>query len=287
MVHKKHKLKASEIPDKLRIIPSPPRELYVAGDNLGELLARPCVAIVGSRKVTPYGKSITVRLAGELASHGIIIVSGLALGVDSIAHQAALDAGGGTIAVLPTGLDQIYPRCHLHLAKNILAKGGAIISEYPPGTEPFPANFVARNRLVSGLGDVVLITEAAEKSGTLHTANFALSQGKTVMCVPGNITSAQSMGTNNLIKTGALPVTDVDDILQQLNIPSKGRQQQALGSNQEEQIILDLLSEGISDGYALLTKSKLDTELFNQTLTMLEITGKIKPLGNNHWGYYK
>lgn len=282
-MHKKHKLKSKTIPDRLQNIPSPPRELYLSGDNLEDLLKRACVAIVGSRKVTPYGKAVTEKLASELAGQGIVIISGLALGVDSIAHQAALDANGGTIAVLPTSVEDIYPRSHLPLAKNILKNGGALVSEYAAGTEPFPANFVARNRLVAGLADVVLITEAAEKSGTIHTANFALAQGKTVMCVPGNITSAQSRGTNNLIKTGALPVTDVSDILAELGLKSKHKITEVHGSTPEEQIILELLVGGTSDGHSLLTESKLAAELFNQTLTMLEITGKVRALGNNQW----
>lgn len=161
----------------------------MAGNDINELLKRPCVTIVGSRKISAYGKTVTSRLAGELASAGIVIISGLALGVDSLAHLAALEAGGLTIAVLPTGLDAVDKTSRRGLAERILQQGGALVSEYAEGSPVHLGNFVARNRLVAGFGDAVLITEAAERSGTLHTANFALEQGKPVLAVPGNITS--------------------------------------------------------------------------------------------------
>ncbi len=281
---KKLTLKSTEFPEILRQIPSPPKELYVLGD-LAPLLERPRVAMVGSRKVTPYGRQVTQQLARDLANAGVVIISGLALGVDAIAHQAALEAGGLCIAVLPTSVEDIAPRSNVQLAKNILAHGGVLISEYPADLPPQRLNFIARNRLVSGLSDGVLITEAALKSGTLHTANFALNQGKTVMAVPGNITSFGSQGTNSLIKAGALPITEVSDVLSTLHIDTPGMQKQLpLGTNREEQLILDLIMDGISDGAILLARSGLSPSEFNQTLTMLEITGKIRPLGAGHWG---
>lgn len=281
---KKLTLRSDDFPEILRHIPSPPKVLYVLGD-LAPLLERPRVAIVGSRKISPYGKQVTEQLAGELANAGVVVISGLALGVDAIAHQAAVDAGGQCIAVLPTSVEDIAPRSNTNLAKTILAKGGAIISEYPADLPPQKVNFIARNRIVSGLSDGVLITEAALKSGTLHTANFALNQGKTVMAVPGNITSMGSQGTNSLIKAGALPITDVSDVLSALHIDTPGTQKQLpLGANREEQLILDLISEGVSDGAIILSKSGLSPSEFNLTLTMLEITGKINSLGMGHWG---
>ncbi len=279
---KKHKLKSLGLPAKLQTIPSPPRELFVIGE-LDSLLKRPCLTVVGSRKVTPYGKAVTEQLVREAAQAGVVIISGLAFGVDSIAHRAALSVGGLTIAVLPSGLDQVYPRAHTQLAREIIEKGGALVSEYPDGSEPYKTNFIARNRLVAGLGDALLVTESAIKSGTLHTVNFALEQGKTVLAVPGNITSQMSQGTNNLIKTGATPVTDTQDIFDCLNIKSTEITDELIANNQEEQIILQLLNQNISDGSDLLTRSKLSPTLFNQTLTMLEITGRIKALGNNKW----
>ena len=280
---KKLKLKNADFPEILKHIPGPPKELYVLGD-LPPLLEKPRVAIVGSRKVTPYGRQVTQQLAGELAKAGIVIISGLALGIDAIAHHAALEAGGKCIAVLPTSLDNIYPSSHRQLAENILKGGGVLLTEYAPTTEGFPANFVARNRLVSGLSDGVLIPEAALKSGTLHTANFALDQGRVVMAVPGNINSATSQGANNLLKSGAILVTEAQDIFTALKLTPKDMQRQLpLASNEAEQLILDMLAAGISDGGVLLAESKLTPGEFNQTLTMLEIAGKITPLGAGNW----
>lgn len=277
-------LSSTDYPELLREIASPPKQLYVLGE-LSPLLSQPRLAVVGSRKVSVYGRQVTQQLAGEAARRGIVIVSGLALGVDGIAHQAALDNGGRTVAVLPSGLDKIYPASHHQLAKRILEQGGALITEYPSGTEPFKTNFIARNRIVSGLSDGVLITEAAEKSGTLHTANFALEQGRTVMAVPGNINSPLSQGTNNLIRAGATAITDVRDIFYALNLPfGMELATDIVGANKEETIVLQLLAAGVTEMAELLIRSELEPAIFNQTLTMLEINGKARPLGAGHWG---
>lgn len=276
-------VKDSAFPEQLKQIASPPKALYLLGDaSLMHATAR--LSIIGSRKVSPYGKSVTYNLSKESAGQGVVIISGLALGVDSIAHQAALDAGGKTIAVLPCGLDRIYPSSHTNLAREILQKGGLLVTEYPEGTTTFKQNFIARNRLVSGLADAVLVTEAAQKSGSLHTVNFALNQGKTVMAVPGPITSQLSVGTNNLIKSGAVPITESADIFEALGLTGMEKPTVPLAQNEFEATILELLVSGISDGSELLAKSDFDAAQFNQTLTMLEITGKIRPLGAGHWG---
>ena len=166
----------------------------------------------------------------------------------------------------------------------ILQHGGTLISEYPDGEPAYKDHFIARNRIASGLGDALLITEAAEKSGTLHTANFALEQGKPVLAVPGNITSLTSAGTNNLIKAGATPVTSAQDVFHALGMEFAEKKREAPRSgNPNEQAILDLLFSGVSDGTDLLGQSELEVSLFNQTLTMLEIRGRIRPLGNNRW----
>lgn len=279
---KKLTLHANGYPPLLAELHTPPKELFVAG-NLDEILSRPKVAIVGSRKVSAYGRSVTTKLAGELAKQGIAVVSGLALGVDSLAHQAALDAGGLTLAVLPSPVEKIYPASHASLARKITEQGGALISEYPAGATVYKQNFIARNRIVAGLCDALLITEAALKSGSLHTARFALEQGKDVLAVPGNITSPTSEGTNNLLKHGATPVTCVEDVLHVLGLETTEAKPQIRGANEHEQIILDLIAEGTADGEELLTLSKLEASAFNQTLTMLEITGKIRSLGANQW----
>lgn len=271
-------------PVQLSTIPSPPKQLYVIGAELAALTADICLAVIGSRRVSAYGRAITETLTRELARQGIVIISGLALGVDALAHKAALDAGGKTIAVLPCGLDRIYPSTNQGLAKRILEQGGAIISEYPEGTDPRREHFIARNRIVSGLAKGVLITEAAQKSGTLHTANFALEQGREVMAVPGNITSPLSAGTNQLIKAGATPVTEADDVLRCLGLKKLHQHQQEIfADNEQEHIILSLIREGHTESDELLQKSGLEPSLFNQTLTMLEITGKISSLGASQW----
>ena len=273
----------SAFPDGLRRIPQPPSSLYYISENWADLLARPRIAIVGSRRVTPYGQAVTSQLATELARAGVVVVSGLAYGIDSIAHRAVLEAGGLTIAVLAGGLDEIYPRGHQGLAAQIVQQGGALISEYPEGTKSYKPNFIARNRLVSGLSQAVLITEAADKSGTLHTATFALEQGKDVLAVPGNITSPQSVGTNRLIKTGAVPVTCIEDVFRALGLKSPAKLRRPQGGNPTEQVVIDLIAGGLDDGAVLLEQSQLEVTQFNQALTMLEISGKIRSLGNNRW----
>ena len=175
------------------------------------------VAIVGTRKASPYGKWTAYRLAGDLAKRGVTVVSGLAYGIDTEAHKGALDHGGRTIAVLGCGLDQCYPKSNARLMQQI-ERQGAVLSEYPIGMGPVPGNFPARNRIISGLAKGVVVVEAAAKSGALITAEFALEQGREVFAVPGNINSELSEGTNRLIQEGAKLVSCVEDILEELNI---------------------------------------------------------------------
>jgi DNA processing protein len=275
-------LKGEQLPPRLRHLPQPPKQLFLEG-NLAEPLGRPCVGIVGSRKLTPYGRHVTATLARQLAEQGITVISGLALGVDSIAHQAALDGKGVTVAVLPASVEEVYPASHRRLARDIVAGGGALISEYPKGTAALRGNFIARNRLIAGLSDVLVITEAALKSGSLHTARFALEQGKDILAVPGPITSPTSEGTNNLLKAGAAPVTGIDDILRALHIEPNAAKRVVTGDTDAEQAILDLLQAGVGDGHELQSRSGLDITIYNQSLTMLEIQGKIRPVGADNW----
>lgn len=280
-------LNTADYPVLLQNIPSPPKVLYHVGAPLKELLKRPRVAIVGTRKISAYGTQITDKLARELATQGVVIVSGLAMGVDATAHRAALDVGGLAIAVLPSPLDYILPTVNRRLAHEIIHKGGALVSEYAAGEIAYKQNFIARNRLVSGLADIVLITEAAEKSGSIHTANFALKQGKDVLVVPGNITSSGSVGANNLIKSGAKIVTSYLDVMYSLGFEKHLTPSQSVkGRNANEQTVLDLMLQGIREGDELLSKSELATSDFNQVLTMLEIGGKIRALGANKWAIY-
>jgi DNA processing protein len=278
------KLNDPYYPEILKHIPDPPKQLFIAGQEPSNWLNKPRVAIVGSRKASGYGRQITEQLAQELAQVGVIVISGLAIGIDSIAHRATLAAGGQTIAVLPTALDNIYPPSHYNLAQDILRQEGALISEYPSGSTPFRVNFIARNRIVSGLADVLLITEAAINSGTMHTARFALEQGKTVMAIPGNITSPGSEGCNNLIKSGAIPVTEVGDIFFALRInPKTALKADRFKGDPDQQALLKLIAEGICGHQELALASELDIASLNSCLTMLEIAGAIRSLGAGHW----
>jgi DNA processing protein len=276
-------LKSEEFPEFLANIPAPPKRLYYSGPLL-DLLQSPRLAVVGSRKVTAYGRAVTTKLAGQSAEQGIVIVSGLALGVDALAHQAALEAGGKTIAVLPSDLKSIYPATNRRLAQQILDQGGALVSEYADTPSVRREYFIARNRLISGLSNATLVTEAALKSGSLHTARFTLEQGRSVLSVPGSIFSATSVGTNSLIRAGATPVTSVEDILFALNLASKVISKATpKGESPAEDAIVQLLGSGEQDGDFLQNHSGLEITVFNQALTMLEITGKIRSLGGNSW----
>ncbi|HEV7373180.1 MAG TPA: DNA-processing protein DprA, partial [Pyrinomonadaceae bacterium] len=203
-------------PALLREIFDPPITLYVKG-AWSECLEKPCVAIVGSRRCSTYGQNAATMLARDLAQKGVTIISGLARGIDAAAHRGALEAGGRTLAVMGTGLDQVYPRDHRKLADEILAGGGALVSEFPLETPPAPQNFPYRNRVISGLSLGVLIVEAAENSGSLITARLAMEQNREVWAVPGNITSRNSFGTNYLIKgAGAKLVQQWQDVALEL-----------------------------------------------------------------------
>ena len=272
------KINKSELPDQLQNIPTPPKQLFAIGDIPTD---KPFITIVGSRKPTAYGTEITEIIARDLAMSGAIVVSGLALGIDSIAHKACIEAGGLTVAVLPCGLDKIYPATHRNLALQILEKGGALVSEYEAGTPALKQNFVARNRLVSGLSQATIIIEAAQKSGTLITAGFALEQNRDVYAVPGNITSPTSAGTNQLISQGAGIITSGTQLLESLGLTQQKRN--LSGDNDVETQIIDLIVGGIRDGDDIHNQMNIDTVEFNQALTMMEITGKIKPLGANQW----
>lgn len=275
------------IPKELANIPSPPKQLYAAGQNLKNLLNKPRLAIVGSRKVTPYGIQVTADLASKLSGQGLVIISGLALGVDGIAHQGALDGGKLTIAVLPSSLDLITPTSHYYLAKSIVAQGGALISEYDPGTPALKQHFIARNRLIAGLADAVLITEAAVDSGSLYTANFAREQGKPVLVVPGNITNPMSAGTNALLKEGAHAVTNYQDVIKLMGLtPHKLKASEICGDTPDEQLLLELLLNGHSETDELEQLSQLEVSEFNRIMTGLELKNKVRRVGHDKWGIF-
>lgn len=203
-----------EYPEKLNNIYSSPAKLYLVGDEL--VLNKPSIAIIGCRDASDYGKRVAFNFAYELAKEGFVIVSGLARGIDTYAHLGAVKANGKTIAVLGSGLKHIYPAENKELCNEIAKKGGAVITEYEPHIKPLPMNFPSRNRIISGLSNGVLVVEAKQKSGTLITVDYALEQGKDVFVIPGNITSTNSYGTNELIKQGAKPVTNIQEIIEEI-----------------------------------------------------------------------
>lgn len=269
--------KSSKYPDQLRQIANPPKDLFV----LGKFPIGPAVAIVGSRKPTEYGKLVTYQLANELSRAGVAIVSGLAYGIDAIALQAVVENGGVGMAILAHGLNQIYPVTNRSLAIKILAKG-ALISEYANEVTPRKYHFVARNRIISGLTSATIITEADASSGSLITANFALNQDRLVMAVPGNIDSPRSAGPNNLLKSGAIPITCAADVLSALNMDGIA-QTPIKAESQEEALVLDLLTHGVTSSQALIEQSRLSASQFANIISLMEITGKVRNLGAGQW----
>lgn len=275
----------SEYPEELKLIPYPPPFIYIAG----ELRSPVRLAVVGTRKPSPYGKEVTKFFTEELASWGISIVSGFARGVDTIAHRATLERGGHTVAVLGSGLDVIYPPENHSLSEAILSSGGAIVSEFPLGTKPKRENFPRRNRIISGLSVGILVTEAGEKSGTLHTVRWAQEQGKDVFAVPGNIFSENSKGTHFLIKEGAIPVTHPAEILYYLGLDKREyslSKDIILQSNNRDESNLSDLEKRVLECVStypihldsLYEMTKIPIPELLTTLSELEIKGLIKPL---------
>jgi len=269
-------------PKLLREIKNAPPVLYYRGKLKPE---ENCFAIVGTRMNSPYGKQVALEIAGNLAGAGLTIVSGLAPGIDSFAHQAAVERGKRTIAVLGTGLDEksLYPQSNLKLARKILETGGALISEYPPGTRGTQFTFPQRNRIISGISLGVLVVEAKQKSGALITAEWAKRQGRRVFAVPGPIYSSNSKGPHYLIKNGAKLVENANDILKELNLTGlkPDLKLEVVGENLEENLILNILKEGILDVDKIIEKTKLSAAKVASTLAILEIKGKVRNLGGN------
>jgi DNA processing protein len=275
-------IKDKGYPSLLKEIYNAPSVLYVAG-TLKKEEDSFALGIVGTRKVTTYGRQATEQFARELAQGHVTVVSGLAHGIDTIAHTAALDAGGRTIAVMASGLDIIYPFENTGLARRIVESGqGALVTEFPLGVKPDSRNFPARNRIISGLSQGILVTEAPKQSGALITANFALEHGREVFAVPNGIYAAGSVGVNKLIQDGAHLVTDVQDILMALNlfmIPEHIEMQVALPENIEESTLLTLLSHEPRHIDEIIRESGLPVTTVVPTLLMMEIKGMIKQVG--------
>lgn len=268
-------------PVRLKNIPHPPPVLYIRGELLAE--DHWAVSIVGTRRVTSYGRQVTEQVAAYLARQGITVISGLARGVDGTAHHTALQNGGRTIAVLGCGVDQIYPPEHRQLADKII-QNGAIISDYPPGTPPDAVNFPPRNRLISGLSAAVVVVEAGDTSGALITATFAAEQGKDVFAVPGGIYSPQSKGTNRLIQQGASPLLNPADILDQMDIHHVEQYKQAsllLPADEVESTLLKIIQLEPMQIDDIKAQSGLAVEKISAGLTMLELKGLVRQVNGS------
>ena len=268
-----------DYPRRLKEIDQPPPVLYVRGTLTEQ--DEWAVAIVGTRRVTGYGRQVTEEVAVFLAQNGITVVSGLARGVDAVAHESSLRAGGRTIAVLGNGVDRVYPPEHINLAKKILEQG-AVVSDYAPGTPPDAANFPPRNRIISGLCMASVVVEAGETSGALITANFAANQGRDVFAVPGNITAPQSKGTNRLIQDGAQPLLRPEDILEalQLNqVPQKQSTRRLIPADELESQLLNVLADETLHVDEICVRSELSIDKVSAALTIMELKGMVRHLG--------
>jgi DNA processing protein len=272
-----------EYPNRLREIDQPPPILYIRGEYLQDDVF--AVAIVGTRKVTAYGRQVTEEIASFVAMNGITVISGLARGVDAIAHQTALKVGGRTIGILGSGVDKIYPPEHRALAEQMMERG-AIISDYAVGTPPDASNFPPRNRIISGLSLAVVVIEAAETSGALITAEFAAEQGREIFAVPGSILAPQSKGTNKLIQNGALPLLTPDDLMQALDLTRIGEHKSArkiLPSDEVEAKVLSVLSSEPLHVDEIRNQAGLPIEKISATLALMELKGMVRQVGGMNY----
>jgi DNA processing protein len=270
-------------PRRLKEIDQPPPVIYVRGSLVPE--DEWAVAIVGTRKMTAYGRQVAEEVATVLAHSGVTIVSGLARGVDSIAHQAAVNTGGRTLAVLGNGVDLVYPPENRRLATQIMERG-ALVSDYAPGTQPDGSNFPPRNRIISGLSLAVIVIEAGNTSGALITASFAAEQGRDVFAVPGNIHAPQSQGTNRLIRDGAQPLLSPQDVLEALNLTMVTEQQVArvaLPTDPVEACLYKFLSQQPMHLDEIRALSEMPIETVSATLAMMELKGMVRQVGGMNY----
>jgi DNA processing protein len=272
-------------PVALTTIADPPPVLWIRGHRAA--LSAPCVAVVGSRAASPYGLTVSAQLAGDLAACGLVVVSGLARGIDSAAHRGALADGGVTVAVLGSGADVIYPAEHAALARDI-EKDGAVISELVPGTPPLPMFFPRRNRIISGLSRAVVVIEASDKSGSLITARCALEQGRDVLAVPGNVLSGRNRGAHGLLRDGARIVESADDILEELGMADPRVTRNATDDSPRPAAkfdpVLDCLTPGEPcDLDAISERSGLNPPRLLPRLFDLELQGLVRRVGGGRF----
>jgi DNA processing protein len=263
----------SDFPPLLAAIFDPPPVLYLRGGSEPALLARRAVAVVGARSCSPYGAQVARTVGRELAAAGLVVVSGLARGIDGEAHRGALEGGGPTVAVLGCGIDRDYPAVNAALSRRI-EENGLVVSEYGPGVEPAPWRFPARNRIIAGLCEAVVVVEARERSGSLITADFALEEGREVFAVPGEITSALSIGSNALLKLGAAPLTSTADVLDSLGIERAQSTAQPEVSEPARRV-LGLVRDGPTAADELVAKTSLGAGAVSVALTELELAGLV------------
>jgi DNA processing protein len=263
-------------PPLLGAIHDPPLGLFVRGNAAPAALRRPTVGVVGARACSPYGAQVARLLGRELAAAGLVVVSGLARGIDGEAHRGALDAGGMTVAVLGCGVDRDYPAAHAALGARIRSSGLAV-SEYAPGVEPAPWRFPARNRIIAGLSAVTVVVEARERSGALITADLALEEGREVFAVPGEITSALSAGTNELLRLGAAPLLGSADVLELFGLAA--RQPEAVDLTSTADVVLARLRDGPTSADELVRSTGLDAGALASALTELELAGRAVAAG--------
>jgi DNA processing protein len=259
-------------PPLLAAIHDPPTRLFLRGEATSSILSSPAIAIVGARACSSYGRSVARSLARELAAAGLVVVSGMARGIDGEAHRGALEADGKTVAVLGCGIDRDYPAAHAELARRI-CEAGVIVSEYEAGVEPAPWRFPARNRIIAGLCRATVVVEARERSGALITADFALEEGREVLVVPGEITSTLSAGTNALLRLGATPVTRSADVLEVFDIDPVERPSAALGP--VAGTLLARLSEQALTADELVRQAGIDSSEGAAVLMELELAGRV------------
>ena len=290
-------------PEQLRKINKPPKKLYVLGDE--KILSNKCIAIVGSRNCTEYGKKEALRFAQELTLQGLQITSGLAIGIDTFAHTGCLNEDGKTIAVLGCGFNHLYPKENRELFNKIINNGGAIVSEYAPILEPSSDKFRQRNRIVCGLSIATLIIEAAARSGTSITARYTMEQEKPVFCIPNSLENNKGVGTNELLKNGALLATSVDDILQKCNLPKinldnlpkenkrinknlkkvkeKIVKEKPIKINKEYKDIYNILTDKPTNPNEICKALKQNISEINSKLLLMEMEGIIKKVAGNSY----
>lgn len=268
-------IKSSEYPARLREIPGPPARLYCTG-NLS-LLHERSAAVVGARKNTVYGKNVALMIGRRLAENGIPVVSGLAMGIDAYSHEGALGENGRVIGVLGSGINRMGPQKNIRLMEEGLEKGGLVVSEYPPDEPAHKGTFPARNRIISGLAEAVIVAEAGLNSGSLITAKHAANQGRTVYAVPGNINSRSSIGCNLLIREGAVPLIVIDDVIRDLGLPAKPFNDESPELDSDEKKIFD---SARSRGGATLDEIAADSALpppsVSALVTIMEIKGIVE-----------